>query len=155
MLYVFTLPESPRYLLQTAIRLQAKVRAKHDGGTDVPTPAELKKVATCIRRAYESLRKLNKTELQATRELILIYYSLREEDKGRNPCWYKTSIPDLFKHRRSRHALYASVTTMFLQQFCGVNVLAYYSTPVLLNTLEGDPGSPKKLNSQKPYLVSI
>lgn len=138
MLYVFTLPESPRYILQTAIRLRA-------------VNADLKEVARCIERAHASLKRLNRTELQATRELFMIYHSLEQENVrvGRDHRWYKTSILQLFTHQRSRHAMYASVTVMFLQQFCGVNVLAYYSTTVIQDTLP----SGQALTNRSPYLV--
>jgi MFS family permease len=38
---------------------------------------------------------------------------------------------ELFTLGRNRRALTASVITMFLQQFCGVNVSAYYSSTIL------------------------
>lgn len=148
MLYVFTLPESPRYLLQTAIRLQAKQKASQT--------SDLTAVAKCIKRAYRSLDRLNKTELQATRELFMIYHSLKVENEIHgygSRGWVsrlRKSVSELISNSRSRHALYASVTVMFLQQFCGVNVLAYYSTTVIQNTLPPE----QKLTSSSPYLVS-
>ena len=38
----------------------------------------------------------------------------------------------LFTVPRNRRAVLASVIVMFMQQFCGVNVIAYYSTNVFL-----------------------
>lgn len=112
MLYVMTLPESPRFLLQ---------KAQHRA---VENMQERRKY---VLAAFKALEKLNKTKLQASRELISIYYSLEAEPKD---SWLET-IKQLWTNKRTRHALLASVTVMFLQQFCGVNVLAYYSTPLL------------------------
>jgi hypothetical protein len=130
MLYVMTLPESPRFLLQ---------KAQH-------YPEEnMQRRRKYTLAAFKALEKLNKTKLQASRELMYIYYSLEAEPKD---PWQKT-IKQLWTNKRTRHALLASVTVMFLQQFCGVNVLAYYSTPLLQETFErdtfkGDPDAIKK-----------
>lgn len=35
--------------------------------------------------------------------------------------------------RRNRNAMVASEIVMFLQQFCGVNVIAYYSSEIFLD----------------------
>lgn len=147
MLYVFTLPESPRFILKTVIRRRAEM-----GDSDFD-PADLKDVARGIERAYNSLDRLNKTPLQATRELFLIYHSLKQESRleGHEDHWLKTSLLELIRHPRSRHALYASVTVMFLQQFCGVNVLAYYSTTVIQNLLPEN----QRLTDRSPYLVRL
>ncbi|KAL9084699.1 MAG: hypothetical protein Q9165_007947 [Trypethelium subeluteriae] len=93
--------------------------------------------ASYIQAAFASLIKLNKTKLQASRELFVIYRSLKEEP---DDPWYST-VKQLWTSRRTRNALIASVITMFLQQFCGVNVLAYYSTSALepLNTIASKP----------------
>lgn len=110
MLYIFTLPESPRFLLRAAIR-----------ATNI---AQERKY---VLAALDSLGRLNKTKLQAYRELFSIYYSLEEE---LDDPWYQT-VKGLWTQRRTRNALIASLITFFLQQFCGVNVLAYYSTSAL------------------------
>lgn len=117
MAYVFTLPESPRFLLQKAIRKQRFNRERHE-------------IAKLVKKAYQGLVKFNKTELQATRELILIYFSLREERNVRGNKWSQ-ALTQLWTQHRTRYALLASATLMFLQQFCGINVLAYYSTTLI------------------------
>ncbi|KAF2229056.1 general substrate transporter [Viridothelium virens] len=124
-LYIYTLPESPRFLLQAAIRATEQERR-----------------AEYVRDAFASLIKLNKTKLQASRELFVIYRSLKEEP---DDPWYST-VKELWTNRRTRNALVASVITMFLQQFCGVNVLAYYSTSAL---------EPLKAFDSKPYYESL
>lgn len=148
MLFVFTLPESPQYLLQKANRLQAAMAEQGKNRERLQS-----QVAKCIESAYKSLTRLNKTDLQATRELMLIYHSLKHESEGRDHSWYKSSILELFKEKRSRHALYGSLTVMFIQQLCGVNVLVYYSTSVAQSTLPGGSGSIVSLTDWHPYLV--
>lgn len=129
--YVYTLPESPRWLLNRA--------HKHDG--------EKRR----YKEAFDALVRLRPTKLQAARDLFLIHHELLELDKiatreTRGP------LQTLFTHGRSARALLASVTCMFFQQvrislcnhikslsskltvsqFCGVNIIAYYSTTILL-----------------------
>lgn len=115
---VWLLPESPRFLLQKAQRCPA---------------TDMRKRRKYALAAFKALESFNKTKLQASRELISIYYSLEAEPMVH---WLET-IKQLWTNKRTLHALYASVTVMFLQQFCGVNVLAYYSTPVLRETFKG------------------
>ncbi|KAB8346234.1 hypothetical protein FH972_023279 [Carpinus fangiana] len=106
--YVYTLPESPRWLL-------AKARRSRGDGSKY------------YQKSFDSLRRLRKTPLQAARDMILIYYSLENEisiKKQRNRFIEMFSVP------RNRRGLQASSLVMFLQQFCGVNVLAYYSSLV-------------------------
>lgn len=98
-LYIYTQPESPRWLLRQA----------HLG-------------KTCnYESAFLALCRLRHTKLQAARDLFLINYQLKEENRIR-----KTQKPflELFTTARNRRAFIASVTCMFFQQFCGVNVLA-------------------------------
>ncbi|KAL2278697.1 hypothetical protein FJTKL_14255 [Diaporthe vaccinii] len=44
------------------------------------------------------------------------------------------AISELWTHPRTRYAMLASITVMFLQQLCGINVLAYYSTTLIQDT---------------------
>jgi hypothetical protein len=57
--------------------------------------------------------------------------TLLEEERrlqsGRNLLW------DLFAVPRNRRAALASFIVMFGQQFCGINVIAYYSSSVFRN----------------------
>ncbi|KAI9717943.1 MAG: hypothetical protein M1828_007035 [Chrysothrix sp. TS-e1954] len=101
--YVFTLPESPRWLLEKARRGNVRYYDK----------------------AFASLRRLRRTPLQAARDLFLIYHMLEEEEKIRQQ---RNRFVELFSVPRNRRALRAGVIVMFFQQFCGVNVLAYYSS---------------------------
>jgi hypothetical protein len=41
-------------------------------------------------------------------------------------------IKELFTIRRNRNAMVASEIVMFLQQFCGVNIIAYFSSAIFI-----------------------
>lgn len=95
--YVYTLPESPRWLLMKARQGNKK---KYE-------------------EAFMSLCKLRHTKLQAGRDLFLIDHLLEGEEAIMQQ---QKPFSELFTLGRNRRALTASVITMFLQQFCGVNV---------------------------------
>ena len=103
--YVFTLPESPRWLLEKARRSPNNVRF--------------------YQQAFKSLCRLRRSSLQAARDLFLIYHMLEEEEKIKQQ---RNRFVEMFSVPRNRRALRAGVIVMFFQQFCGVNVLAYYSS---------------------------
>ncbi|KAH8556074.1 hypothetical protein BGW37DRAFT_450874 [Umbelopsis sp. PMI_123] len=77
-------------------------------------------------RAFNSLKRLRWTELQAACDLYLIHESVKEEQglQRSNP------ISELFLVARNRRAALAAFLVMFLQQFCGVNVIMYYSSVI-------------------------
>jgi sugar porter (SP) family MFS transporter len=77
-------------------------------------------------KAFQSLKRLRWTELQAAQDLYLIHESVKEEatfTRG-NP------LAELFTVARNRRAALASFILMFMQQFCGVNVIMYYSSVI-------------------------
>ncbi|KAL4769786.1 hypothetical protein BDW60DRAFT_209667 [Aspergillus nidulans var. acristatus] len=87
-----------------------------------------------IPKAFKSFRVLRNTDLQAARDLYYAYVGVqleREINKGKN---FFTMFLELFTVPRNRRATLASWIVMFLQQFCGVNVIAYYSTSIFLNS---------------------
>ncbi|KAJ5724149.1 hypothetical protein N7488_002184 [Penicillium malachiteum] len=99
---VYVCPESPRWLIQ------------HDK----------------IHKAYENFKILRPTDLQAARDLYYAYVGVeleREVNKGKN---FFTMFFELFTVPRNRRATLATWIVMFMQQFCGVNVIAYYSTTI-------------------------
>lgn len=81
-------------------------------------------------KAYESLCRLRKHRVQAARDLYYMstMIAINEEiNRGRN------IIFDIFTVGRNRRAFYGSQVVMFMQQFCGVNVIAYYSSQIFLD----------------------
>lgn len=99
---VYLCPESPRWLIQ-----HGKVE-----------------------KAFKSFRKLRSHDIQAARDLYYAYVLVqveREINKGKN---FFTMFMELFTVGRNRRATIGSWIVMFMQQFCGVNVIAYYSTTI-------------------------
>ena len=117
-MYIFTQPESPRWLLAKALKTENK-KTKSD----------------YYKRTFYDLTKLRNSELLAARDMILMHYRLRKEEQRRQEpgtVWYRRGVYELFAIGRNRRALTASLIVMFFQQFCGINVLIYYSSSVLL-----------------------
>ncbi|KAF8591747.1 hypothetical protein K439DRAFT_1650648 [Ramaria rubella] len=98
MTQVYYCPESPRWLIE---------KGKY-------------------RQALKSLTRLRKSPLQAARDLFYIDALLKAEvglkDTGQN------RFRELFTVPRNRRAAVASFIVMFMQQFCGINGIAYYSS---------------------------
>lgn len=97
--YVFTLPESPRWLLSKARR--------PNGKTEYYT------------KAFHSLIRLRHSRLQAARDLFLMHHLLDGEERIKKQ---HNRFIELWAVDRNRRALVASLIVMFLQQICGVNV---------------------------------
>ncbi|KAK9897762.1 hypothetical protein P389DRAFT_143261 [Cystobasidium minutum MCA 4210] len=81
------------------------------------------------RKAYESLIRLRNTEIEAARDLFYISQLLKAEESLHSGNRYK----ELFTVPRNRRATMASFIVMFMQQFCGINVIAYYSSRIFVN----------------------
>ncbi|GAA5939641.1 hypothetical protein JCM3775_002075 [Rhodotorula graminis] len=77
--------------------------------------------------AYKSLCRLRHTKLQAARDLFLINALLEEEA---NIATGKSAIVELFTVARNRRGALGAGIVMFMQQFCGINVIAYYSSTI-------------------------
>jgi len=79
--------------------------------------------------AYYAMRRLRFCDLQTSRDLFYIAKLLEIENEslqGRN------LLTDMWRVPRVRRAAQASGLVMFMQQFCGVNVIAYYSSQVFI-----------------------
>lgn len=77
--------------------------------------------------AFKSLQAFRNSKIQAARDLYYMSLMIQINDRineGSNP------LIDIFKIGRNRRAFYASQIVMFMQQFCGINVIAYYSSQI-------------------------
>lgn len=122
-LLIFFAPESPRWL---AHRKRYKEVYYHV----IMYPIIELTLLLLFWKAYKALKALRNTEIQAARDLIEIQVSLVEESKtqsGRN------LFKELFTVPRNRRATVASWTVMFMQQFCGVNIIMYYSSQIFVS----------------------
>lgn len=78
-------------------------------------------------KAYRSICRLRKHKIQAARDMYYAHKLLEveaAEREGRSP-W-----KEFFFVRRNRRAAQSAFFVMFMQQFCGVNVIAYYSSSI-------------------------
>ncbi|OJJ29783.1 hypothetical protein ASPWEDRAFT_177523 [Aspergillus wentii DTO 134E9] len=128
---VFVCPESPRFLIR-------KNRYKE---------------------AFESLRHLRKTDLQAARDLYYIHTQLQIETElllqttpalGYNKQVYQQALYEmgffqrvwaLWVKPRNRRACLAAFLVMAAQQLCGINVIAFYSS-TLFSSSRKQPDHP-------------
>jgi len=82
--------------------------------------------------AFDSIRQLRYEKVQAARDLFYMH-TLLEAEKEVMSVGKTNRLKEMFTIRRNRNAMIASETVMFLQQFCGINVIAYYSSEVFLD----------------------
>ncbi|KAK4942861.1 hypothetical protein LTR10_017437 [Elasticomyces elasticus] len=85
-------------------------------------------------KAFRSFQRLRHCDLQAARDTYYTYVGVeleRQALKGKNLF---TQFVELFTIPRNRRAAWASWIVMFGQQFCGVNVIAYYSTTIFIES---------------------
>ncbi|KFY10007.1 hypothetical protein V491_07843 [Pseudogymnoascus sp. VKM F-3775] len=80
-------------------------------------------------QAWTAIQQLRFNKVQAARDLFYIQYLVRAEFetvKMGNKAKELITVP------RNRRALQASELVMFMQQFCGVNIIAYYSSEIFI-----------------------
>jgi sugar porter (SP) family MFS transporter len=75
--------------------------------------------------AYKALCKFRPSTFQAARDLYYIHAALKVEEKLREG---KHLFREMFTIPRNRRAAQSSFFVMFMQQFCGVNAIMYYSS---------------------------
>ncbi|KAN0113029.1 hexose transporter [Hyaloscypha variabilis] len=81
-------------------------------------------------KAYRSMCKLRYAKVQAARDIFYMHTLLEAENQAM--ILGKNKIKELVSVPRNRRAMQASEIVMFMQQFCGVNVIAYYSSEIFL-----------------------
>jgi sugar porter (SP) family MFS transporter len=83
------------------------------------------------RDAFASVCKLRFEKVQAARDLFYTHTLLQAEQQAMS-IGTRSRLKELFTIRRNRNAVVASEIVMFMQQFCGVNVVAYFSSSIFL-----------------------
>lgn len=78
-------------------------------------------------KAFNALKRLRKNEIQAARDMYYAFKLLEIEAAEREG---KNIFKEFFTIKRNRRAAQSSFFVMFMQQFCGVNVIAYYSSEI-------------------------
>nr|CAB99236.1 related to myo-inositol transport protein ITR1 [Neurospora crassa] len=80
--------------------------------------------------AFGALCRLRFEKVQAARDLFYTHTLLEAEKQAMSGVKKGNRFKELFTVRRNRNAVIASSGLMFMQQFCGVNIIAYYSSAV-------------------------
>ncbi|KAL4784072.1 hypothetical protein BJX76DRAFT_357402 [Aspergillus varians] len=102
-------------------------------------------------RAYQSMCSLRFNKVQAARDMYYMYTLLEAENSmklGQNKLLELINVP------RNRRAMIASEIVMFMQQFCGVNVIAYYSSEIFLQTAGANAHSKLTTSNQRKALTA-
>ena len=135
---MMSLPESPRWHLLKAGRLERQASL-----------GNRLKIEKQYEHAFYALRTLRHTKIQAARDLFYIDSWLRKTQLPEVPhnqretqasTLFQNTL-DLCRHPRCRRAMTAGLVVMALQQMCGVNVFAYYSSPVFRDSLRSQTKS--------------
>ncbi|KEF58287.1 uncharacterized protein A1O9_06213 [Exophiala aquamarina CBS 119918] len=85
-------------------------------------------------KAFQSFQRLRYSDVQAARDTYYTYIGVELERKAHHGKNLFTQFIELFTVPRNRRATWASWIVMFGQQFCGVNVIAYYSTTIFIQS---------------------
>ncbi|KAK8130245.1 hypothetical protein PG999_002625 [Apiospora kogelbergensis] len=86
--------------------------------------------------AYRAICQLRFEKVQAARDLFYMDVLLQVERETMNIG--QSKIKEMVTVRRNRNAMLASEIVMFMQQFCGVNAIAYYSTEIFKDITGSD-----------------
>lgn len=82
-------------------------------------------------KALQSFQRLRNDPILAARDMYFAH-SLIEEERRVEAKSTKSSFLQLFTVPRNLRATWASCIVMFGQQFCGINVIAYYSSSIIV-----------------------
>ncbi|KAL8671853.1 MAG: hypothetical protein Q9168_003669 [Polycauliona sp. 1 TL-2023] len=80
-------------------------------------------------KAYQSMCKLRYNKIQAARDIYYMHTLLEAENDIKQD---RNKFIEIIRLPRNRRALIASELLMFMQQFCGVNIISYYSSQIFL-----------------------
>ena len=83
-------------------------------------------------KAWKSFIRLRTSHLQAARDFYYAYCLLKieaEQKQNRGNV-----LREMFLVKRNRRAAQSAFFVMFMQQFCGVNVIAYYSSAIFVES---------------------
>ncbi|GEQ70810.1 hypothetical protein JCM33374_g4489 [Metschnikowia sp. JCM 33374] len=83
--------------------------------------------------AFDSLKQLRFSEIEAARDCFYQYVLLKEEGSYGTEPFFKR-IKEMFTIRRNRNGALGAWIVMFMQQFCGINVIAYYSSSIFVES---------------------
>lgn len=81
-------------------------------------------------KAFNSMCALRYNKVQAARDIF--YMNTLLEAENESVILGQSKLKEIFTVPRNRRAFQASEIVMFMQQFCGVNVIAYYSSEIFL-----------------------
>ncbi|KFY63440.1 hypothetical protein V497_02014 [Pseudogymnoascus sp. VKM F-4516 (FW-969)] len=81
-------------------------------------------------QAWQAQQILRYNKVQAARDQFYIQFLVRAEFESSNTMGNK--VKELISVPRNRRAMQASELVMFMQQFCGVNIIAYYSSEIFI-----------------------
>lgn len=82
--------------------------------------------------AFASLKELRVAEITAARDCFYQYVLLQEE--GSCDGSFFARLKEMFTIRRNRNGALGAWVVMFMQQFCGINVIAYYSSSIFVQS---------------------
>lgn len=84
------------------------------------------------RKSFNSLQLLRRSPLLGARDFYILYESLsRENELDRLSYWNQFKL--FFTDKRVRFAFWVASFGIFMQQYCGVNILVGYTTTILVN----------------------
>ncbi|KIY63462.1 hypothetical protein CYLTODRAFT_382256 [Cylindrobasidium torrendii FP15055 ss-10] len=79
--------------------------------------------------AFKSMQRLRNADLLAARDLFLAHEILEAEHEV-SSMMKRNKLVELIAVPRNRKGMMGSGLVMFMQQFCGINVIAYYSSSI-------------------------
>lgn len=168
---MLALPESPRWHLLKAHRLE-RLEAHRLERLQAHRLERAERPRLLIYeqydKAFHALRRLRHIKLQAARDLYTIDIWLRMgplqfsdgspdsglggDLKSRLKAW-SPNVVTLLENPRCRRAMMSGLIVLSLQQLCGVNVFAYYSSSVFEKSLTFEQNAPNSTLAQQDHIA--